>query len=299
MRVATLGAGAFGKAIHLVAQAGGDARLLGRRADSGVQTDWRTELAEADLVAMAVPAQATRGVLKEVCDLLRPGAVLVMLAKGIEAGTGALQTEIAADEAPDHPVMVLTGPSFASEMLDGLPTAVTLASNDASLGEKVQARLAGPMFRPYLSDDMTGAQIGGAMKNVIAIACGAAMGRGLGESARAALMTRGFAEMTRVAIARGAKAETLAGLSGFGDLSLTCASAKSRNFAFGFALGEGRLAPGATYEGVATAQAAVSLADQMNIEAPVAKTVAALVSGEQDVDGAMADLLSRPLRRET
>lgn len=299
MKVAIIGAGAFGKAIHLIAQSGGEARLLGRRAEGAAVTDWRAGLADADMVAMAVPAQATRSVLKDVRSLLRDNSVLLMLAKGIEAGTGALQTEIADAEAPDHPSIVLTGPSFASEMLDGLPTAVTLASSDAALGERVQARLAGPAFRPYLSSDVTGAQIGGALKNVIAIACGAAIGRGLGESARAALMTRGFAEMTRVAVARGARAETLAGLSGFGDLALTCASAKSRNFAFGFALGEGRLAPGATYEGVATAEAAVSLAATMNIEAPVAKTVAALVSGEQDVDGAMADLLSRPLRRET
>lgn len=298
MKVATIGAGAFGKAIHLIAQTGGEARLLGRRAEGDASTDWQTGLADADLVAMAVPAQATRSVLNKIKHFLCDDAVLLMLAKGIEANTGALQTEIANSEAPNHPSMVLTGPSFASEMLDGLPTAVTLAAADAELGEQVQARLGGPAFRPYLTDDMTGAQIGGAMKNVIAIACGAAMGRGLGESARAALMTRGFAEMTRVAVARGAKAETLAGLSGFGDLALTCASAKSRNFAFGFALGEGRLAPGATYEGVATAEAAVSLADQMGIEAPVAKTVAALVAGEQDVDGAMAELLSRPLRRE-
>ncbi len=299
MKVAIVGAGAFGKAIHLIAQSGGDAHLLGRRAEGDAGTDWPRTLADADLVAMAVPAQATRGVLKDINSLLRDETILLMLAKGIETTTGALQTEIAAEEAPKHPAMVLTGPSFASEMLDGLPTAVTLATTDAVLGERVQTRLAGPTLRPYLSADVTGAQIGGAMKNVIAIACGAAMGRGLGESARAALMTRGFAEMTRVAIARGAKAETLAGLSGFGDLALTCASAKSRNFAFGFALGEGRLAPGATYEGVATAEAAVSLANQMGIDAPVAKTVAALVAGEQDVDGAMADLLSRPLRRET
>jgi len=299
MKVATVGAGAFGKAIHLIAGSGGEACLLGRRDEGEASTDWRKGLAEADLVAMAVPAQATRGVLKDISGLLCDEAILLMLAKGIEAKTGALQTEIAAEEAPKHPAMVLTGPSFASEILDGLPTAVTLAAADTALGEQVQTRLAGPAFRPYLSGDVIGAQIGGAMKNVIAIACGAAMGRGLGESARAALMTRGFAEMTRVAIARGAKAETLAGLSGFGDLALTCASAKSRNFAFGFALGEGRLAPGATYEGVATAEAAVSLADQMGIDAPVAKTVAALVTGEQDVDGAMADLLSRPLRHET
>ena len=298
MKVAVFGAGAFGKAIHLIAGAGGDAALIGRRAEAGVDTDWRAALADADIVAMAVPAQATRAALRQIGGALRDGAVLLLLAKGIETGTGQLQSEIARAEAPGHPPMVLTGPSFASEMLDGLPTAVTLGSEDEALGERVQARLAGPAFRPYLTTDMIGAQIGGAMKNVIAIACGAAMGRGLGESARAALMTRGFAEMTRVAEARGARPETLAGLSGFGDLSLTCASTKSRNFAFGYALGEGRLAPGATYEGVATAEAAVGLAARMNVDAPVTKTVAALVAGEQDVDGAMADLLARPLRRE-
>lgn len=298
MKVATYGAGAFGRAIHLIAQAGGDAVLLGRRAGAGVSTDWRAELPQADIVAMAVPAQATRAALRDISGALRDDAILLLLAKGIETGTGQLQSEIAADEAPGHAAMVLTGPSFASEMLDGLPTAVTLAAADEALGADVQARIAGPAFRPYLTTDVVGAQIGGAMKNVIAIACGAAMGRGLGESARAALMTRGFAEMTRVAGARGARLETLAGLSGFGDLSLTCASAKSRNFAFGYALGEGRLAPGATYEGVATAEAAVALTARLGVEAPVTKTVAALVTGEQDVDGAMADLLSRPLRRE-
>jgi len=298
MKVTTVGAGAFGKAFHLIAQSGGDATLLGRRVEKGVSTDWSGSLAEAELIAMAVPAPATRDVLRQIRSHLRQSAVLLMLAKGIEVKTGDLQSEIAKTVAPALPVMVLTGPSFASEMLAGLPTAVTLASEEATLGEKVQARLAGPAFRPYLTNDVTGAQIGGAMKNVIAIACGAAMGRGLGESARAALMTRGFAEMKRVALARGARIETLSGLSGFGDLSLTCASAKSRNFAFGFALGEGRLAPGATYEGVATAEAVVSLANRMNVEAPVAKIVAALVAGQQDVDGAMADLLARPLRRE-
>lgn len=299
MKIAIFGAGAFGRAIHLIAQAKGGAVLLGRREAPGVSTEWRSALPDADLVAMAVPAQATRDALRQIGGRLRKDAVILLLAKGIETKTGQLQSEIAADEAAGHAAMVLTGPSFASEMLAGLPTAVTLAASDETRGAEVQARLAGPTFRPYLTTDITGAQIGGAMKNVIAIACGAAMGRGLGESARAALMTRGFAEMTRVALARGARRETLAGLSGFGDLALTCASAKSRNFAFGFALGEGRLAPGATYEGVATAKAAISLADRMKVDAPLTKTVAALVSGEQDVDGAMTDLLSRPLRRET
>ncbi len=298
MKIATCGAGAFGKAFHRVAQAGGDAVLLGRRAEDGVSTDFETGLATADLVALAVPAQATRQVLKQISGWLRDDTSLLLLAKGIETTTGLLQSEIVVEETGAHNALVLTGPSFASEMLDGLPTAVTLASRDPVLGEVIQHRLAGPAFRPYLSSDIIGAQIGGAVKNVIAIACGAAIGRGLGESARAALMTRGFAEMTRLAIARGARAETLAGLSGFGDLSLTCASAKSRNFAFGLALGEQRLAPGATYEGVATAQAAVSLAKRLGVEAPISETVAALVAGELDVDHAIATLLSRPLRRE-
>lgn len=290
-----LGAGAFGQALAHVT----GARLLGRRAAPGVETDIAAGLADADMILLAVSAQATRSVLAQWAPAMPMGAPLILAAKGVEAGTGALQSEIASTLAPGRPMMALTGPSFASDMLAGLPTAVTLAADDPVAGEAVQTRIAGPVFRPYLSDDLIGAQLGGALKNVIAIACGAAIGRGLGASARAALMTRGFAEMTRIAVALGGKAETLAGLSGFGDLALTCASEQSRNFAYGAALGAGqRPHEGVTYEGAATAGAAHKMAQKLGVDAPIIASVAALTAGEIDVERAMTALLTRPLRRE-
>lgn len=296
--VAIIGAGAFGRALAHLTREGGPVRLFGRRAAEGVQTDVRSGLANAAMVILAVPAQTTRTVLTEYADALPAGAPVILAAKGVETGTGALQSEIVAG-LTSNPVMVLTGPSFAADLIKGLPTAITLATEHGKLGEQVQHRLAGPALRPYLSDDIIGAQIGGALKNVIAIACGVAMGRGLGESARAALMTRGFAEMSRFAIARGGRAETLAGLSGLGDLALTCAGSKSRNFAYGFALGQGEMpTPGVTYEGAATAGAVLALAQEMNIETPITEAVAALTAGDTDVAGAMRALLSRKLTRE-
>lgn len=290
-----LGAGAFGRALAHVT----GARLLGRRAGPGVETDIAKGLAEADMILLAVSAQATRGVLRQWGSALPAGAPLVLAAKGVETGTGALQSGIAAEVAPGRPLMALTGPSFAADMLAGLPTAVTLAADDPLAGEAAQTRIAGPAFRPYLSDDLIGTQLGGALKNVIAIACGAAIGKGLGASARAALMTRGFAEMTRIAVASGGRAETLAGLSGFGDLALTCASEQSRNFAYGVALGAGRLpGEGVTYEGAATAGAAHLMAQRLDVDAPIIATVAALTAGQIDVERAMTSLLTRPLRRE-
>lgn len=295
MTLVVLGAGAFGRALAHVT----DARLLGRRAGPGVETDIAKGLVDAEMILLAVSAQATRSVLAEWAPSMPAGAPLIFAAKGMEAQTGALQSDIAGEVAPGHPLMALTGPSFAADMMAGLPTAVTLAVNDVAAGEVAQARLAGPVFRPYLSDDLIGAQLGGALKNVIAIACGAAIGRGLGASARAALMTRGFAEMSRIAIARGGRAETLAGLSGFGDLALTCSSEQSRNFAYGAALGAGQKpVEGVTYEGAATAGAAFLMAQQLGVDAPIIASVAALTAGEIDVDGAMASLLNRPLRRE-
>lgn len=295
MTLVILGAGAFGRALAHVT--GG--RLLGRSAATGVETDIAAGLADADMILLAVSAQATRAVLTGWAASMPAGAPLILAAKGVETGTGALQSDIAAELAPGRPLMALTGPSFAADMMAGLPTAVTLATDDLAAGEAVQERLAGPVFRPYLGDDLIGAQMGGALKNVIAIACGAAMGRGLGASARAALMTRGFAEMTRIAVARGAQAETLSGLSGFGDLALTCASEQSRNFAYGAALGAGRTPDGGvTYEGAATAGAALAMAEGLGVETPIIAAVAALTAGEVDVDGAMSSLLNRPLRRE-
>lgn len=297
--LAIIGAGAFGRALAHVCAAGGPVRLIGRRPAPNVETDAEAALSGAGFVILAVPAQATRDVLARLAPALPSGAPLILAAKGIERGTGLLPSEIAAEAAPGRPLMALTGPSFAADLIAGLPTAVTLAAAEAGPGEAAQRRLAGPALRPYLTDDLIGAQLGGALKNVIAIAVGAAAGRGLGQSAQAALMTRGFAEMTRLAVARGARAETLAGLSGLGDLALTCAGPKSRNFAYGHALGRGETPPGAvTYEGAATAAAAAAMAAAHGVEAPIVDAVDALTRGATDVDGAMAALLSRPLRRE-
>lgn len=298
-KVAIFGAGAFGRALALVAAAGGPTRLTGRRPAEGVETDVEAALSGADFIILAVPAQVTRAALSLHARAMPRRAPLILAAKGLEASSGALQSEIAAEIAPGRVLMALTGPAFAADLSAGLPTAVTLATSDEAAGRLAQARLAGPAFRPYLSDDIIGAEIGGALKNVIAIACGVAIGRGLGESARAALMTRGFAEMTRIAVAKGGRAETLAGLSGLGDLSLTASSPKSRNFAFGCALGRGDAPPdGVTQEGVATARAAAELAARLGVEAPIIEAVARLASGRSDVEAEMAALLSRPLVAE-
>ncbi|MEL6794575.1 MAG: NAD(P)H-dependent glycerol-3-phosphate dehydrogenase [Pseudomonadota bacterium] len=297
--VAIIGAGAFGRALAKVVSHGGPVRLIGRRAADGVETDVRTELGGAAFVILAVSAQATREVLVASAASLPAAAPLILAAKGVERSTGALQSEIAEETAPGHPVMALTGPSFADDLVEGLPTAITLATVDETVGEAAQARLAGPTLRPYLSSDLIGAQLGGALKNVIAIAVGAAAGMGLGDSARAALMTRGFAEMTRIAAARGGEAETLAGLSGLGDLALTCSGPKSRNFAYGFALGAGETPrEGVTYEGASTAAGASEMAASLGVEAPIIDAVASIARGEIDAAGAMSALLSRPLRRE-
>nr|WP_246209720.1 NAD(P)H-dependent glycerol-3-phosphate dehydrogenase [Pikeienuella piscinae] len=298
--VAILGAGAFGRALAAVAGKTGPVRLIGRRPAEGVETDAAAGLVGAGLVIIAVPAQATRAALGVWAPRLPQGAPLILAAKGLEAGSSLLQSEIAAALTPGRQLMALTGPAFAVDLIAGLPTAVTLATNDEAAGRAAQLRLAGPTLRPYLSDDIIGAEIGGALKNVVAIACGAAIGRGLGESARAALMTRGFAEMTRIALAKGGRAETLAGLSGLGDLALTTASEKSRNFAFGLTLGRGEAPePGVTREGVATAGAAAALAARLGVEAPIIEAVARLAAGRSGIDAEMAGLLSRPLGRES
>ncbi len=295
--VTILGQGAWGTALErTLANAGSEVRFW-RRGDSA------TVLEGAGMVISAVSAQATRDVLGALAPALPDGVALVLTAKGLEKGTLGLQSEIVAEVAPGHPVAILTGPSFATDLTAGLPTAVTLAVADGVLGEALQRRLATRSLRPYLTDDVIGAQIGGAVKNVIAIACGVAIGIGLGESARAALMTRGFAEMVRLGTALGGRAETLGGLSGLGDLALTAASEHSRNFAYGLALGRGvslgeLAANGNTYEGAATAGPVAALAARSGLEMPVAATVAALVAGGLAVPDAVEKLFNRPLRRE-
>jgi glycerol-3-phosphate dehydrogenase (NAD(P)+) len=261
-------------------------------------------LAACDFVLAVPPAQYVRATLQPFADYAPEGLPVVLCAKGIEQGSLKLMTEVLTESLPKARPAVLSGPSFAGEVARGLPTAVTLACGDAALGQQLAEAIAGPAFRPYLSDDMIGAEAGGAVKNVLAIACGVVEGLQLGRSAHAALITRGFAEMTRLAVAKGAKAETLAGLCGLGDLVLTCSSPQSRNMSVGLALGSGKSLEEAlagklsVAEGVATAPAVRALARQMDIEMPICEAVAAVLGGEITLNKAIDGLLSRPLKSE-
>ena len=258
------------------------------------------DMAACDALLLVVPAQFLRGVLAELPVGGRP---LILCAKGIEAGTRLLISEVAAAEAPGAPIAVLSGPTFAHEVAAGQPTAVTLACADEAIGERLADRLAGPAFRPYASNDVVGAEIGGAVKNVLAIACGVVEGAGLGQNARAALIARGFAEMTRFGLARGARAETLAGLSGLGDLVLTCSSTSSRNFSLGVGLGQGKAARDlladrrTVAEGAFTAPVLREAAAEAGVDMPVTEAVCALLEG-MDVRAVVEALLARPLTRE-
>ena len=261
-------------------------------------------LGAADLVLLATPAQHLRAVATEFADVLNRAAPVVICAKGIERESGALMSEVAREVMGDRPLAILSGPTFAHEVARGLPSAVTLACTDNALGEAVAAALGSATFRPYISDDVTGAEIGGAMKNVMAIAAGIAIGRGLGENARAAIMTRGFAEMVRLARAKGARLETLAGLSGLGDLVLTCSSTQSRNFSLGQALGEGELlhsilgARDSVAEGVASAPAVVALGEKLKVDMPIAGAVDDVLHKGTDIGDTITALLARPFRPE-
>ncbi|HET9019932.1 MAG TPA: NAD(P)H-dependent glycerol-3-phosphate dehydrogenase, partial [Acetobacteraceae bacterium] len=257
-------------------------------------------LPHADFVLLAVPLQQMR----EVATALPPGGPLICCAKGIEAGSLALPLEILAEAQPGRPAAMLTGPSFAREVAMGLPTAVVLAAESETLRAGAIAALATPPFRLYGNDDPVGAQVGGAAKNVVAIAAGAVIGAGLGENARAALITRGLAELARLAVALGGRAETVSGLSGLGDLLLTCTSEASRNYSFGLALGRGAqpadilAARTAVTEGVATAPALVARALRLGVAIPVCAAVAGVLGGRITLDQAIAALLARPLREE-
>jgi len=261
----------------------------------------------ADLAALpallaVVPAQFLGSVLAGLPDSPRD---LVLCAKGIEAGSGRLMAEVAANAAPAAMLAVLSGPTFAHEVAAGLPTAVTLAcSGGEAQWRRLSPAIARPALRPYYSDDLVGAEIGGAVKNVLAIACGVVEGLRLGQNARAALIARGYAEMLRFGQARGARSETLAGLCGLGDLVLTCSSTSSRNFSLGKALGEGRSAAEAlsgkmsVAEGAATAPVLADLARRHGIEMPIVDAVCRLLAGEAPARGVVSDLLARPLRAE-
>jgi glycerol-3-phosphate dehydrogenase (NAD(P)+) len=262
-------------------------------------------LGDVDIALLAVPAQSVRGVAGMLNGILSVDACIVICAKGIEQGSGALLSEVVAETLPGNPVAVLSGPTFASEVARGLPAAVTIASVDRPVAADLVETLGSQTFRPYASDDVIGAEIGGAVKNVIAIACGITEGRRLGENARAALITRGLAEITRLCVAKGGRAETMAGLSGLGDLILTCTSPTSRNYALGVSLGRGETLADAlaarrtVVEGVATAAAVAALAARLRVETPIASAVAAVLHRGADIDTTIAALLSRPFRAET
>ena len=263
------------------------------------------DLADADLVLVACPAQHVRSTLTMFARHLAASAPLALCAKGVEQGSLKLMSQVAAEVLPQAPIAVLSGPSFAAEVARGLPCAVTLACADIALGDSIAHAIALPSFRPYVAADVIGAEAGGAVKNVLAIACGVVEGRGLGRSAHAGLITRGFAEMTRLGVALGARAETLAGLCGLGDLVLTCSSPQSRNMSLGVALGRGETLEQAlagkrsVAEGLASAPAVRALAARLGVEAPVCEAVARVVDGELGVEAAIDGLLSRPLRMET
>jgi glycerol-3-phosphate dehydrogenase (NAD(P)+) len=256
------------------------------------------DLAGAEAVLLSLPMQALRGFLDGAGAGL-DGVPLVACCKGMDLTTLTGPSVVIARHCPQSAIAVLTGPSFAADIARGLPTALTLACAEDSAGERLQRLLSTPVLRLYRSGDVAGAELGGALKNVIAIAAGVVIGAGLGDSARAALMTRGYAEMLRLALALGARAETLAGLSGFGDLVLTCTSEQSRNFRFGRALGSGVAFDAAvTVEGAATARAVAALARARGIDLPLTAMVDALIDGKISLSLAMQSLLSRPLKQE-
>ncbi|HSM19106.1 MAG TPA: NAD(P)H-dependent glycerol-3-phosphate dehydrogenase, partial [Hyphomicrobiales bacterium] len=250
------------------------------------------------------PAQALRAVASDLCPQLPEGKPLVICAKGIEQATGGFLSEVLAEVCPSAVPAALSGPSFAADVARGRPTAVTLACADDGLAESLAAALNPSTFRPYVSHDVLGAQIGGAVKNVLAIACGICEGRELGASARAALTTRGFAELSRFGAALGAHGDTLAGLSGLGDLILTCNSPQSRNMSLGMALGRGETLDQvlgrrrSVSEGVYTAAAVVARAKELGVDMPLCQAVHGIVSGTISVDAAIDALLARPLKRE-
>jgi len=263
------------------------------------------ELAGCSAWVLATPAQHVRSICQQLAQVADDNtAPVIITAKGIEQNTCALLSEIVAAELPRHPLAVLSGPSFAREVIDGKPTALTLATKYKALGEELATALATPSLRLYRTDDVAGAQIGGAIKNVLAVACGIVSGRVFGDNARAAIITRGLAEMMRLGRALGAKPETLTGLSGIGDLVLTCSSDRSRNTSLGIALGQGQALADilatrtSVTEGVTTASAAHALAQKHHVDMPIVAAVDAILNHKADIDRTIAQLLARPLRTE-
>ncbi|MFW8633938.1 NAD(P)H-dependent glycerol-3-phosphate dehydrogenase [Cribrihabitans pelagius] len=320
MSVAVLGSGAFGTALAISLAGNGPVMLWARDAEQAaeMQHSRRNETrlpgvelpaglsvtadlgkaAQAKTLLLAVPMQKLRGALEAHAAHLG-GKTLVACCKGVELKTGLGPVAVIRQVLPDAQAALLTGPSFAADIARGLPTALTLACEDSKLGEALQAELTTANLRLYRTTDTIGAELGGALKNVIAIGCGAVIGAGLGDSARAALMTRGYAEMQRMALACGAKAETLAGLSGFGDLTLTCSSELSRNYRLGLSIGRGEAFDSSiTVEGAATAHAVAEQARKMQLDMPITHTVTLLLDQRLTIAEAADQLLKRPLKEE-
>ena len=320
-RVAVVGAGAWGTALAgVAARAGRDVvlcarspivaaeiaatranpRLPGSKLDANVRvTDDIKLAAMAEVILIATPAQNLRAAVTALSPHLASATPVVACAKGIERGTHKFMTEVIAEAAPDARPAILSGPSFAEDVARGLPTAVTLAAKDVGLASDLVQALGSATFRPYHTTDVRGVEIGGAAKNVLAIAVGIAAGKNLGASAQAALTTRGFSELARFGRAFGARAETLVGLSGLGDLILTCSTAQSRNFALGLALGRGEPKPaGKLAEGEFTAPVLVELAAAEGVDMPVSNAVADILRGASTIDDAIESLLTRPFKAE-
>lgn len=326
-RIAVLGTGAWGTALAIAASRTGAAVTLwardpalaatmaatrvnerylpGHTLDAAIEvTSDPAATASAGLLLLAPPTQHLRALCRRIASLVPDATPIVACAKGIEHGSGDLPTQIIETELPGRPALALSGPTFAAEVAAGLPTAATVAGRDAALAREVAARLGSARFRLYHSDDPVGVQVGGALKNVVAIAAGTVEGRGLGENARAALVTRGLAEIGRLAAALGGRPTTTTGLAGLGDLMLTCSGRQSRNYTLGLALGQGRrladvLSERHTVaEGVHTARAAVELAARLGVELPIGAAVEAVLHRDADIDRTIAELLARPFRAE-
>ena len=324
-KIVVVGAGAFGTALATVWALDGRAKvtLMGR--DPSLMADLRNDrmhnaalpgvplpdllqfsaepdaLEEATIVLFAVPSQAHADAARHYGPYLGKDAIVVTGAKGIERKSGLLLTQVLERELPHHPLAVLSGPGFAGDLARGLPTAMAIATTDQAIAERLARSLSTPSFRLYASLDPVGVQLGGALKNVLAIACGVVEGAGLGDSARAALISRGLAEMSRLVVAMGGQPDTVRGLSGLGDLVLTATSHQSRNLRFGIGLGQGEpadMSGGNLIEGAYTAAIAASLGESHHVELPVTEAVAAIIEGRLDVRSAMEQLMSRPITTE-
>lgn len=326
-KIGVIGAGAWGTALAIIAnRAGADAVLWTRNRhvidsikrknqndpylpdvflDPAIKVTRKLEDAcVSDMVLVVVPAQHVRSTCIAMSDYLDSSVPVVLCSKGVERGSLQLMSEVATGVLPDNPIAVLSGPNFAKEAAQGLPTATAIACQNPRVGEQIVFSLGTSLFRPYLNNDLIGTQVGGAVKNVIAVACGIAMGRQLGENARSALLTRSLSEIRRLCIARGGREETLMGLSGYGDLILTCTSPTSRNTTLGAALGAGMPVEQAinqgsgVVEGVASAESVKQLADQLNVDMPICKAVYSILYEDAAIDESITALLDRPFARE-